>query len=192
MVHYYTDLLDRLAVSTKDGDDHTKYPRWQALVNFIENLPSFLLCAYCTIHATTYMNFKPPPFDKAGKERALWKWGVDFHNAVNTRTGKRELSYEEADQVMQDDWANPPSEDEIVRRTRDHRYINRLELFVNEEDKKKAAVMDHEEFVAYANKHPMLPEKKNDRRRRLTFGITICLAVILGLLIVFVMFNMMG
>lgn len=55
--------------------------------NFVRTLP----CQRCAVHAGSYVARHPP--DCAGSE-ALQRWAWGFHNAVNARLKKPELSYE--------------------------------------------------------------------------------------------------
>ncbi len=55
--------------------------------NFINQLP----CKECRVHAIRYMMLHPPDLSSS---RALQVWVWRFHNAVNYRLGKQEISYE--------------------------------------------------------------------------------------------------
>ena len=69
--------------------------------NFVNNLP----CPECRYHATRYV-FQHPP-DLSGTY-ALQSWVWEFHNAVNRRLGKKEISYSEYLAVYSNEicWAN--------------------------------------------------------------------------------------
>lgn len=70
----------------------------QAMVTFTTKLCRFLPCPACKTHCTIYVSQIQPKFT-TGTE--VWKYFIDFHNAVNTRTNKLTVTYEEADQYLQ-------------------------------------------------------------------------------------------
>jgi hypothetical protein len=47
----------------------------------------------CKDHFDDYCNRNPPDFSD------LWKWGIEIHNDVNMRNGKKQLSLSEAEQL---------------------------------------------------------------------------------------------
>jgi hypothetical protein len=47
----------------------------------------------CKEHFDDYCNRTPPDFSD------LWKWGIEIHNDVNMRNGKKQLSLSEAEQL---------------------------------------------------------------------------------------------
>ena len=70
----------------------------------------------------------PPAIES---KQSLWRWGVDFHNNVNRRLGKRELDYSEAEQILKDryllkDHVLALQEDQFIR-NEDHKYIKKLQ-----------------------------------------------------------------
>lgn len=65
----------------------------------LENLCPNLPCVGCSIHCSKYLIGHPPILDNRSN---FIKWTIDFHNAVNKRTGKRVLSQEEAYQKIID------------------------------------------------------------------------------------------
>ena len=65
----------------------------QALSDFLYSFTNLLPCKSCRDHYTLNIEENPP--DLTSKS-SLWKWSVDIHNSVNQRTGKSELTYDEA------------------------------------------------------------------------------------------------
>jgi hypothetical protein len=61
----------------------------QAVIRHIMSVP----CEDCKSHAESYMRKYPIP--EEGQD--LFKWSVDFHNAVNSRLGRPIFSLEEAE-----------------------------------------------------------------------------------------------
>jgi hypothetical protein len=55
---------------------------------FLRSLP----CMDCQAHSTRYFTLKQPDLRNA---HALQQWALDFHNAVNARLGKPQVSYRE-------------------------------------------------------------------------------------------------
>lgn len=64
---------------------------------FIMGLPVMLACDTCKDHATAYIMSRNHEMDKITSCRdEVFKFFVDFHNAVNERLGKPFMSYETA------------------------------------------------------------------------------------------------
>ena len=65
--------------------------------NFINSIPYILPCEKCKVHAINYIDTIKNELDYIcnGREN-LFKFFVDFHNSVNKRNNKKEISYEEA------------------------------------------------------------------------------------------------
>lgn len=110
----------------------------QAKQRFINDLWLYLPCMKCTYHCRLYFEQNPPPFkDKDNKsgERALFKWSVDFHNAVNEQTGKRKFTYEEAEAQIVERFFSMKTGLENKRaddvRKEDHKEIERLKNELN-------------------------------------------------------------
>lgn len=69
----------------------------QAMKNFIMSLPYILPCQDCQKHAMIWVNQHLNQLGQIISSRDnLFKFFVDFHNYVNTRSGKPEISYAEA------------------------------------------------------------------------------------------------
>lgn len=83
MAILYPDALpDELAVHT---------------LQFMLRLCKFLMCPSCGFHCRQYTATNKPEF-VSGQQ--FWEYTVDFHNAVNERTGKIQVSYEEAETYL--------------------------------------------------------------------------------------------
>lgn len=69
----------------------------ERMKNFILGIPVMLPCIKCREHATAYIESKKDQLDLIcrGKD-SLFKFFVDFHNQVNVRNNKPEMSYEDA------------------------------------------------------------------------------------------------
>ncbi len=79
-------------------------PMKQFFVAFILQLAQTFRCATCKKHIMSYLSNNPfSPYWEI--EQGLFKWSVDFHNAVNTRIGKPAVSYE-----LAKEWYTAPSE----------------------------------------------------------------------------------
>jgi len=77
--------------------DEPNEGRQKSMLDYLLNMCPNLPCGGCSIHCNAYMGAHPP---QVQSKTALRHYLVDFHNDVNKRTGKRELSYEEADQIL--------------------------------------------------------------------------------------------
>lgn len=65
--------------------------------NFILGIPVMIPCISCRVHARNYINSKMNELDSICANRdMLFKFFVDFHNAVNKRLHKVEMSLEDA------------------------------------------------------------------------------------------------
>lgn len=74
--------------------------------SYFRGLPATLPCPGCRLHCIEYLTSHPPPVSGNAGTDALWKWTVDFHNAVNSRKEKREFSYEEAEKHWKESFNN--------------------------------------------------------------------------------------
>lgn len=60
--------------------------------DFVESLAKVLPCPHCSVHMKEYI--RDHPIDVSNRQ-AFSRWGVEFHNSVNRRLGKPELSFDE-------------------------------------------------------------------------------------------------
>lgn len=79
--------------------------RKKSFLDFIYRQTSMLKCQACRHHATKYLSENPPEDyldlqDSEGRETGLFEWTWIFHNTVNRRLGKPEVSREEANQLF--------------------------------------------------------------------------------------------
>ena len=103
--------------------------RKKSMENFLLNMCDNLPCPGCGMHCGMYMKEHPPHVETQG---ALKKWAIDFHNTVNKRTGKRELTYEEAEKVLHENFFQKQDWVELKRaqemRREDHAAIDKWKL----------------------------------------------------------------
>ena len=66
-------------------NNHVKF------IKTLKNIERAIPCPRCVAHFRQYMKTHPI---RPGTD--LIKWGINFHNSVNQRIGKRSLSYTEA------------------------------------------------------------------------------------------------
>jgi len=69
----------------------------ERMKNFILAIPIMIPCHTCKDHALAYIEINKDYFDMvcSGRDK-LFKFFVDFHNFVNKRLNKPEMSYEDA------------------------------------------------------------------------------------------------
>jgi hypothetical protein len=118
MVHFMTYVYP----------DNPSKERQSNMNQWLHSLCPNLPCPSCSKHCVTYMITHPPAIES---KQSLWRWGVDFHNNVNRRLGKRELDYSEAEQILKDryllkDHVLALQEDQFIR-NEDHKYIKKLQ-----------------------------------------------------------------
>ena len=69
----------------------------ERMKNFIIGIPIMIPCETCKEHATSYIEKNKDYFDYICSSRdKLFKFFVDFHNYVNIRQNKAEMSYDDA------------------------------------------------------------------------------------------------
>jgi hypothetical protein len=74
----------------------------EKMKNFILALPIMIPCENCKNHALRFIESrKDKLFIICKKRETLFDFFVDFHNDVNKRQGKKEVSYIEARQIYQ-------------------------------------------------------------------------------------------
>ena len=73
-------------------------PTWcERMKYFILGIPVMVPCEKCSDHATAYIEANYDNLDNAVSGRdALFKFYLDFHNFVNKRVGKKDMSLAEA------------------------------------------------------------------------------------------------
>ena len=60
-------------------------------------------CGDCKVHFGDYISTHPMEKTLNSDEESLFKWTVDFHNAVNYRLNKPQVSYEDARKIFYND-----------------------------------------------------------------------------------------
>jgi len=61
---------------------------------------SYFPCMKCRNHAKEYIKGKPlMPAVRSGDPLSLFKWTVEFHNAVNLRLGKPMINWQKAEKL---------------------------------------------------------------------------------------------
>ena len=70
----------------------------QHVMSFIKTIPYLVPCEECFLHAQSYITqFSDSDLLEITKTRATYfEWSVNFHNFVNKRIGKREVSLQDA------------------------------------------------------------------------------------------------
>lgn len=76
-------------------DDARKDVLRKAASDFFEGLAAVLPCGDCAMHCRAYLANSPPEIEKPGTME-LFHWTVRFHNTVNARTFKSQMSEHEA------------------------------------------------------------------------------------------------
>lgn len=113
--------------------DKPSLTRKNSMQIFLKNLCVNLPCPGCSFHCSSYVSKHPP--DVSSRE-SIKRWMFDFHNTVNKRLGKRELSYKEADEAVVSKFLNYKELQNIKTaqqiRQEDHRKIDELEKKIKE------------------------------------------------------------
>ena len=73
------------------------------VIHHIRCLQNKFPCAECKGHFGTYLASHPPEETIGKGSESLFAWTVNFHNAVNHRLKKPQLSYEEAKSIFLND-----------------------------------------------------------------------------------------
>jgi hypothetical protein len=74
-----------------------------AVIVRIRKLQSRFPCSKCKVHFEEYLERHPPEQICGESEDSLFRWTVDFHNAVNSFTGKPQVDYSEARSIYQEE-----------------------------------------------------------------------------------------
>jgi hypothetical protein len=96
-------------VENKSNKDIILSKKRETLWNFLNDLDDMLPCDACSRHFLWFRNEHPLPSRQITAEHqpirdSFWKWTVDLHNHTNNITGKRVISYEEAEEMFQKEW----------------------------------------------------------------------------------------
>lgn len=63
----------------------------RSFLTYIQSIADNFPCGECRGHFKNYLTTKPP-----GDAQELFKWSWEFHNAVNKRLGKPQMTYDES------------------------------------------------------------------------------------------------
>jgi hypothetical protein len=89
------------------------------VIKHIRKIQEKFPCSDCKNHFEEYLRTHPPEESLGGPEDSLFLWTVNFHNAVNYRLKKPQVSYEEAKSIFMNDsifcTAKCDEEDEPVK-----------------------------------------------------------------------------
>lgn len=66
------------------------------IINTLQAIPLLVPCESCALHSGNFMTANKDRLMKLKTGSEFFDFTVDFHNFVNTRLGKRIISYEEA------------------------------------------------------------------------------------------------
>lgn len=77
-----------------------------AFNSLLEALKILIPCPQCRTHYCSYLGESPAPITCGDDLRS---WLVDFHNDVNRRTGKPEVSYSDAEKMYTDSKETTPA-----------------------------------------------------------------------------------
>lgn len=75
----------------------------KCVIKVIRHLQKSFPCGDCRGHFGTYLDKNPPEMTLGGSLDSLFVWTVNFHNAVNYRLGKPQVSVEEARKIFYED-----------------------------------------------------------------------------------------
>ncbi len=89
---WYT--MHTLAAGARTEDDK------KHVINQIKYLQSKFPCEECKLHFGNYISSHPLENAISGNEDSLFLWTFNFHNVVNFRLGKAQVSYDEAKNIF--------------------------------------------------------------------------------------------
>lgn len=118
--------------STQKKTDYDKHI--PALANFLREIPLHIPCIGCVKNFEKFLKDHPVPnehekYNSKDHRQLFFHWSVDAHNHANQSTGKRIISYEEADKLFLEEWSAPLDtlSETYKKRLEDHAKIQQLE-----------------------------------------------------------------
>lgn len=88
------------------------------VIGKIKNLQAKFPCGECKVHFGDYIQSHPLEPTINADEEALFRWTFNFHNAVNARLKKPQVSYDDAKKIFYEDSAYCSADcDETPKRT---------------------------------------------------------------------------
>jgi hypothetical protein len=63
--------------------------------DYFHSLKNVIPCSICALHFAENLEKLPLDDNVLGSKEKLVKWGIDIHNVVNKKNGKKEYTYEE-------------------------------------------------------------------------------------------------
>tara|TARA_A100000164_G_C21691671_1_gene669239 strand:- start:284 stop:817 length:534 start_codon:yes stop_codon:yes gene_type:complete len=82
-----------LHISSFSFSDNPSHKEKKAATDFFNSISSMLPCDICSEHCEKYLKDHPPD---VRNKTALSTWLVNFHNIINKRLGKPQISYKQA------------------------------------------------------------------------------------------------
>lgn len=73
------------------------------VIKFIKHLQKHFPCGDCRTHFGNYIEKNPLEMTLNGSLESLFSWTVNFHNSVNFRLNKPQVSFEDARKIYYDD-----------------------------------------------------------------------------------------
>ena len=121
-------IWDMLHVMAMTYPEHPDMHRQRSMSLLLQNLCPNLPCPGCGQHCQLYITENPP---NVSHREDLKLWLYTFHNAVNTRLGKRNMPPEEAEKRLKELYFDMSTWSELSRaqevRREDHVKITELE-----------------------------------------------------------------
>lgn len=141
IIHLQAKRLDGMCAHdykqlTKGEEILTFQNQRKVLYEFLHNLDAHIPCGGCSINFLSFRDEHPVPSPELQKdqeplENTFFHWSVDLHNHANAITGKRNVSYDEAQKMFEKEWLDEGEEIEISKaqrmRLEDHFKIKELE-----------------------------------------------------------------
>ncbi len=110
------------------------------VIHHIRKLQDRFPCLECKGHFGEYLSKHPPEDSIDGNEDALFLWTVNFHNAVNYRLKKPQVSYEEAKSIFKENevFCTKKCDEEEETSNKNHGPKTVVNIYMNSEDSKNS------------------------------------------------------
>jgi hypothetical protein len=92
---WYT--IHSLAADAKTPQEKTD------VIRHIRKIQSRFPCNDCKVHFGNYLEYNPPEMTVNGSPESLFAWTVNFHNSVNHRLNKPQVSYNDAKSIFMEE-----------------------------------------------------------------------------------------
>lgn len=160
-----SDLWKCLHIIAYTYPENPPLIRQDSMNELLSGVSMNLPCPGCSIHAVEYITSNPP---NVKSREGLKKWMCDFHNSVNVRLGKRSLTYEESDTLIESQYTMKDMLElhrSEQKRMEDHKKISELLEKISELERERTSPKTHSQEEGDARGSEGIADRKEKKKK---------------------------